>query len=353
MQIEMNESSTTQLLASSSETNSRVSVNTDAPPVSLSKWYLVILVLFLLFADYTLMTIIIPIVSSIFPDASVTEISFLFAIKPIVQIISNPFVALIIDNYNCHRTALFFGTIVLAVSTVGWGLSSEYTDLLFTRGAQGLGSTCIMAAGMSLIALRFENGNNRGLAMGIAQIGVALGVIIGPTLGGFLFFLYGAKVPFLAIGSILGFSLILQPVEWYLSRNESTAIGGTSPNRTPIRRRSLSEDREETRSSVFQDRWVLLTALCILACNFYISTLEPLVPHILSKEPFHFQSDTIGYVWSASTAGYLVGTPLAGTLSDGTIDKWILIIIRDLFRYHYIFKFFKRIQRKNCYKYII
>ena len=61
---------------------------------------------------------------------------------------------------------------------------------------------------------------------------------------------------------------------------------------------------------------VARVSLAVLACNLCIAMLEPLVPRLLSERPFSMDAADVGFVWSASTLGYLAGTPLAGWLSD-------------------------------------
>ena len=52
---------------------------------------------------------------------------------------------------------------------------------------------------MGMLADRYTDNKERGNAMGIALGGLALGVLIGPPFGGFLFQFFGKAVPFLIL----------------------------------------------------------------------------------------------------------------------------------------------------------
>ena len=57
-----------------------------------------------------------------------------------------------------------------------WGL---YYFMLAARSAQGLGSSSVLTAGMAAISNTHEE-EERGGAMGVAMVGIALGVLLGP-----------------------------------------------------------------------------------------------------------------------------------------------------------------------------
>ena len=73
-----------------------------------------------------------------------------------MQLVVNPFAGIVVDRLGPRRP-LFFGTLILALSTVAWALAGDvYGALLAARSVQGLGSTVIASAGMSLIARTFS-----------------------------------------------------------------------------------------------------------------------------------------------------------------------------------------------------
>lgn len=55
------------------------------------------------------------------------------------------------------------------------------------------------SSGMGMLAERYPDDKERGNAMGIALGGLALGVLIGPPFGGFMFQFVGKTAPFLIL----------------------------------------------------------------------------------------------------------------------------------------------------------
>ena len=139
----------------------------------------------------------------------------LFASKPAVQVLGNPFVGKLVDRRG-PGGPIFVGLLIVVASTLLFGLSASrghcdgaapgtpahggatacmdhggawvpphYGELLAARLVQGLGSCSIMAGGMAAITLTHGTGE-RGGAMGTAMAGVALGVLMGPVAGGVL-----------------------------------------------------------------------------------------------------------------------------------------------------------------------
>ena len=72
------------------------------------------------------------------------------------------------------------------------------------------------APGMGMLADRYTDDKERGNAMGIALGGLALGVLIGPPFGGFMYQFVGKTAPFLILAFLALLDgclqmLILQP----------------------------------------------------------------------------------------------------------------------------------------------
>ena len=196
------------------------------------------LVLLLLFADYVLLTIVVPILPSLLPLESVTRRGILFGSKAAVQLIANPFAGLLVDRYG-PRQPLLVGTLVLALSTAAWALAgADYSALLAARAVQGLGSTVVASAGMSLIARTHAADEARGEAIGVAQLGVGLGVVLGPTLGGALYAACGPRAPFLGAAVLVALALVAQlcmPLALLPAGEPDGHVGGAGGWRRAVR----------------------------------------------------------------------------------------------------------------------
>lgn len=60
----------------------------------------------------------------------------------------------------------------------------------------------ICLEGMGMLAERYPDDKERGNAMGIALGGLALGVLIGPPFGGFMYQFVGKSAPFLVLSAL-------------------------------------------------------------------------------------------------------------------------------------------------------
>ena len=67
---------------------------------------------------------------------------------------------------------------------------------------QGIGSACSSVSGLGMLADRYTDDEERGKAMGTALGGLALGVLVGPPFGGFMYQYVGKASPFLVLAAL-------------------------------------------------------------------------------------------------------------------------------------------------------
>ena len=111
-----------------------------------------------LFADFVLLTIIIPYVPLLLGRApplgvgvySTRMIGLLFAAKPLAQILSNPFAAMLVERVG-SRPLLAASVVVMGASAIGFASGATYAELVGARAVQGVGSATTMTAGMALL----------------------------------------------------------------------------------------------------------------------------------------------------------------------------------------------------------
>ncbi|KAK9506542.1 hypothetical protein O3M35_008461 [Rhynocoris fuscipes] len=75
---------------------------------------------------------------------------------------------------------------------------------------QGIGSSCSSVACLGMLASRFKEDKERNSAIGIAFSGLALGAIIGPTFGGFMYEFVGRSSTFLILSAAILSVAVLQ-----------------------------------------------------------------------------------------------------------------------------------------------
>ncbi|MEG0914969.1 MAG: MFS transporter [Christensenellaceae bacterium] len=104
-----------------------------------------------------------------------------------------------------------FGTVVFTAGSLMAGLSHDLTTLIIARVVEGIGGAAALANNQGIITEVFPT-NQRGRALGISGIAVALGTMLGPPIGGLIVtylnwnFIFLINVP---VG-ILGFLLALR-----------------------------------------------------------------------------------------------------------------------------------------------
>lgn len=113
-----------------------------------------------------------------------------------------------------HKRIYIIGFLTFTAASALCGISGTIHQLIFFRVIQALGATCMFSTGPAILTKTFPP-NERGKALGMVGIAVAIGLTAGPTLGGFIVHNYGWKwiffvnVPIGIIVSILA-SVILK-----------------------------------------------------------------------------------------------------------------------------------------------
>jgi EmrB/QacA subfamily drug resistance transporter len=117
------------------------------------------------------------------------------------------------DRFGRYRF-LAFGLSVFGIGSAMSAFASGPTVLILTRGLMGIGGAFIMPSTLSIITNVFTEPAERSKAIGIWAGVSALGIGLGPILGGVLLehFWWGSvfivNVPIVVIGLVLGFFLI-------------------------------------------------------------------------------------------------------------------------------------------------
>lgn len=116
------------------------------------------------------------------------------------------------------KTKVFrIGIIIFTIGSIFCGLSKSITMLIISRGIQGLGSSCTMANSQGIITAAFGP-EERGKALGISGLIVALGTMVGPALGGVLSqirweMIFFINIPIGIFATILAFKILPTGIE--------------------------------------------------------------------------------------------------------------------------------------------
>jgi len=228
------------------------------------------------------------------------EVGMMFASKAFVQLIANPFVGPLTNRIG-YEIPMFCGFFIMFFSTVIFAFGRSYTVLLLARALQGVGSSCSSVSGMGMLADRYPDDKERGNAMGLALGGLAMGVVIGPPFGGFMYQFVGKTAPFLVLAFLALADgclqlLILQPE---VKKNTDPA---------------------PSLKALVSDPYIQICAGAITFANMGIAMLEPSLPlHMM--DTMGSEKWELGAAFIPAAISYLIGTNLFGPLGH-KMGRW-------------------------------
>uniref|UniRef100_A0A7S4IU79 Major facilitator superfamily (MFS) profile domain-containing protein n=1 Tax=Odontella aurita TaxID=265563 RepID=A0A7S4IU79_9STRA len=161
-----------------------------------------LLAAFALFNDLLQITMILPILPTLISSPpplgveSNAEIAMgiFFTSKDILQLSTAPLAGMLTARTSA-AAALLLSTVALGLATFVFADATTFGQLLFARSCQGAASAATLCGGLSLMSEKCP-AEVRGAAMGIANTGLALGLLCGPLVGGLLFDRFGRKKSF-------------------------------------------------------------------------------------------------------------------------------------------------------------
>jgi MFS transporter, DHA1 family, solute carrier family 18 (vesicular amine transporter), member 1/2 len=245
------------------------------------------------FADIVAYSICVPVL----PDfarrlgASPAMIGLMFASFGVTLLaVSVPMGA--ISDRTGRKVPLVVGMLALAGSTLAFAAADSLPWLFAARLIQGAADGVTWVVGFALVADCYA-AEDRGRVMGYVMSGTSAGIIVGPSIGGWLYEAGGVALPFqfvsvLALFCAVGFAMIRPPV---------------------------SDERREGPStwSVVRVPAVALCAAAVVVTGSTISMLEPVLPLYFDRE-LGFTPSQIGLLFGiaavASTLMPLVYGPM-------------------------------------------
>src|SRR3954454_15120573 len=111
-----------------------------------------------------------------------------------------------------RKRAYVAGFVVFGVASLGAGFAGGGTELILWRIAQGIGAAFLFANAGAIVTDAFPR-EQLGLAMGTNTMVAAVGLVLGPVLGGALVaiswhWVFWFNVPFAAVGSLWAFFIL-------------------------------------------------------------------------------------------------------------------------------------------------
>jgi multidrug resistance protein len=264
----------------------------------------VALVSFAAFTDLVAYSIAVPVL----PDlsrrlgASPTMIGLLFASFGVTLLgVSIP-IGSVSDRIG-RKGPLVGGLIVLAASTVLFAFADSLPWLFAARLAQGAADAVTWVVGFALIADLYGPAE-RGRVMGFVMSGTSFGLMIGPSLGGWLYETGGMKLPFLTVAALA-----------------AVAAVGFMWLRLP----DVHAAREVGRSAVVEVRAVAICALTVVVAVSTAAMLEPAVSLWLSLD-LGLNPSRVGVVFGVAAVAATALHPVFGRLSDRWTGRRLTMI---------------------------
>lgn len=229
------------------------------------------------------------------------EVGIMFASKPIVQAITNPFVGPLTNKIG-YSIPMFTGFVIMFVSTLIFAMGTNYPILFIARSLQGVGSAFTSVAGMGMLAAFYPDDRERGNAMALALGGLALGVMIGPPFGGVMYEFVGRAAPFLILAFVSLFDGLLQLL---------------------VLQPRVAKEEQEGASllTLIKDPYILVAAGAITFANMGIAILEPALP-LWMIDTMNAPKWQQGAAFLPASISYLIGTNLFGPMGH-RIGRWL------------------------------
>ncbi|XP_040011583.1 chromaffin granule amine transporter [Xiphias gladius] len=239
---------------------------------------------------------------SVFLEEENVRVGLLFASKALVQLTVNPFVGPLTNRIGYH-IPMFAGFIIMFVSTIMFAFSGTYALLFFARSLQGIGSSFSSVAGLGMLASVYTDDEERGIAMGVALGGLAMGVLIGAPFGSVMYEFVGKSAPFLILAFLAVFDGALQ-----LCILQPSKISPGSVEGTPL-------------LTLLKDPYILISAGSLCFANMGVAILEPTLP-IWMMQTMCSPKWQLGMAFLPASVSYLIGTNLFGVLAN-KMGRWL------------------------------
>lgn len=224
---------------------------------------------------------------------SQTALGFLFGSYALALLITTPIFGMISDKLG-RRGPMLWGILGLAAATLLFAFANTFWFLLLARILQGCAAAITWTAGLALLA-DFYPSEERGQAMGIALSGQAMGILVGPSLGGWLYQIGGYMFPFFVA---TGMAVLDGLLRLLLLKEE--------PHR--------EKQTEQQPFELLRNQHFLLIVGAVMIGAAVPSALQPTLPARF-EAVFHATPLVIGLLFAVPTIAYAVIAPLIGRLS--------------------------------------
>ncbi len=189
-------------------------------------------------------------------------IGFLFATKPFVQLVINPFSGSIIDHVG-YDVPMLIGLCIQFSSTMIFTYTNTFWALFLARALQGVGSAVATTSGFSMIAHIFKEHGERSKAMGIVITSLALGSFLSVPFSGFLFEYAGKRVPFICLAVLALLNAMLLILSW-----QSKCV-------KVVESKTINLEKKTPIWTLLADPYILICSMTLIMANLPLAFTQP------------------------------------------------------------------------------
>ncbi|KAF2260238.1 MFS transporter-like protein [Lojkania enalia] len=314
----------------------------EKPPYLLkcrsSEGFIIGTVALAVFTDMFLYGVIVPVVPFALEERSHVEhdrvqywVSVLVAVYGAALLVFSPICGWLADNSSSRRSPLLLGLLALLGATIMLNVGNQIGIWIVARILQGASAAVVWVVGLALLADTIPQ-EQLGQAMGYVSLGMSLGILIAPLLGGVVFEHGGYDAVFGMAYALVGVDIILRlllvekkvAARWDPSMAGQKAVENISPSTetstnpessaSPIAPYTRRRDRLPPIFSLLCSRR-LLAALFGSLIQAAILTSFDSVLTIHAAEVFNFRSTAAALLFLALVIPTFFA-PLGGLLSD-------------------------------------
>ncbi|KAI9333992.1 major facilitator superfamily domain-containing protein [Obelidium mucronatum] len=282
------------------------------------------------FTDIAVYSVIIPIIPFILQELNESEswIGIYLAIYGLGVIIGSLLIGWLVTKRFIGKKWGMVGSLATLFGAIAlFAFSHNVWLLAVARLLQGFSASGVWVLGLALVADLYHNDDkNLGVVMGFIFTGVAIGQLMGPPIGGWLYE-YGQVYPFvfcaaLVAVDLLGRLLIEEPPATTVDGQKQESESNAQRLQQGSSSSTLNDDplQQATAATTFSMKQLFTKdSLLVLALCFILSTcltqFEPTLPLHL-QDLFNYDSSQIGTIWLAFVIPNIFGGLLGGWLFD-------------------------------------
>ena len=284
----------------------------------------------------------------------------------VANVIVLPLTGLLVERYG-QRTIMLWSVVGFVVSSVLCGQSHGLVEIVLWRFLQGIFGASLAPVGQTIMLGAYPS-NKRGQAMAILGMGIMLGPILGPTLGGYLTdtlswrWVFYVNIPFgilafllmqtipdggkstsprpvdwtgfalmaLGLGSLQGVLSLGDQDNWFSSRTIIILTIGAVLGMLFFVWRSLSVKYPVVDLRLLKDRNLSIGSMGIGIFGLALFGTMVILP-IMLETLMHYEAFTAGLVMAPQGIGAMLAMMLAGRLLGRGVNPRNIVLVGVIF----------------------